>query len=66
MENHLLILTAPPASGKTYLIENLIHHLGPSFIVMSPLRALANECLAKWGSRTKVVTPEEYLLNQDD
>ena len=66
MENHLLILTAPPASGKTYLIENLINHLGPSFIVISPLRALANECLAKWGARTKVVTPEEYLLNQDD
>jgi superfamily II DNA helicase RecQ len=57
----LLILTAPPASGKTYLISKLIQDLGQSFLVISPLRALANECLSKWGSTCMVMTPEEWL-----
>jgi len=57
----LLILTAPPASGKTYLISKLVQDLDQSFLVISPLRALANECLSKWGSACAVMTPEEWL-----
>ncbi len=62
MKNNFLILTSPPASGKTFLIENLLHDLTESFLVISPLRALANECLSKWGSRCQVATPEEALI----
>lgn len=61
MNNDLLILTAPPASGKTHLIENLIQELNQLPLVISPLRALANECLAKWGASCVVMTPEEWL-----
>ena len=61
MNNNLLILTAPPASGKTYLISNLIHGLKQIPLVISPLRALANECLLKWGATCVVMTPEEWL-----
>jgi superfamily II DNA helicase RecQ len=57
----LLILTAPPASGKTYLISKLIQDLNKSFLVISPLRALANECLSQWGATCMVMTPEEWL-----
>lgn len=61
MNNDLLILTAPPASGKTYLISNLIEELKQIPLVISPLRALANECLLKWGASCIVMTPEEWL-----
>jgi superfamily II DNA helicase RecQ len=60
MKNNLLVLTAPPASGKTYLIENLSRDLGQELLVISPLRALANECQAKWGDTICVMTPEEW------
>lgn len=61
MNNDLLILTAPPASGKTHLISSLIKDLDQIPLVISPLRALANECLAKWGASCLVMTPEEWL-----
>ncbi len=57
-----LILTSPPASGKTYWIESLIMTLkDESILVVSPLRALADECQTKWGERVLVMTPEEWL-----
>jgi ATP-dependent DNA helicase RecQ len=59
----MLILTAPPASGKTFWIESFVAALGPAqqLLVISPLRALANECNDKWGDKIKTVTPEEWL-----
>ncbi len=61
MNNELLILTAPPASGKTHLISDLISKLDEAPLFISPLRALANECLMKWGATCVVMTPEEWL-----
>jgi ATP-dependent DNA helicase RecQ len=61
MNNDLLIFTAPPAAGKTHLITHLIQDLDQIPLVISPLRALANECLTKWGARCVVMTPEEWL-----
>jgi ATP-dependent DNA helicase RecQ len=61
MRSELIILTAPPASGKTYLISNLIHELDQIPLFISPLRALANECIANWGTACVVMTPEEWL-----
>jgi ATP-dependent DNA helicase RecQ len=61
MQKDLLILTAPPASGKTHLIENLIQQFRETPLVISPLRALANECFIKWGPTCAVATPEEWL-----
>ena len=61
MNNDLLIFTAPPASGKTHLISRLVEDLNQLPLVISPLRALANECLAKWGATCVVMTPEEWL-----
>lgn len=61
MAKELLLLTAPPASGKTYLIQNLIQEWSEVPLLISPLRALANECLMRWGNRCLVMTPEEWL-----
>lgn len=61
MKNDLLIFTAPPAAGKTHLISRLIEDLNQLPLVISPLRALANECLTKWGATCVVMTPEEWL-----
>lgn len=61
MNNDLLILTAPPASGKTHLISDLISQLDEPPLFISPLRALANECLLKWGRTCTVMTPEEWI-----
>lgn len=59
---NLIILTSPPASGKTYWIESLINSGVENVLIVSPLRALKDECLEKWKSKVKVVTPEEWLL----
>lgn len=64
MNHQLLILTAPPASGKTHLISNLISHLDDIPLVISPLRVLANECLSKWKGKCVVMTPEEWLIKK--
>lgn len=61
MNCELLVLTAPPASGKTHLISSLIQQFDRPLLVISPLRALANECLTKWGSSCVVMTPEEWI-----
>ncbi len=57
----LLLLTAPPAAGKTYWIKSLISELGHTdLLIISPLRALANECTLNWKGRVLVMTPEEW------
>jgi ATP-dependent DNA helicase RecQ len=58
----LLILTSPPATGKTFWIESLILSLEhETILVISPLRALADECKTNWGDKVLVMTPEEWL-----
>lgn len=58
----LLVLTAPPASGKTYWVTRLKEGLGTEKILfLSPLRALADECLQNWQDTVTVMTPEEWL-----
>lgn len=58
----LLLITSPPASGKTYWIEQFFHELpSQKLLVISPLRALADECKDKWGETIEVMTPEEWL-----
>lgn len=65
MENNyanLIILTSPPASGKTFLIAKLNEELkSNSLLVISPLRALADECRLSWNNQILVQTPEEWL-----
>ncbi len=61
--NSLLILVAPPASGKTFWIEQFHQELREKILFISPLRALADECREKWGDKIEVKTPEEWLLN---
>ncbi len=56
-----LILTSPPASGKTFWIESFAQSYEGSLLVISPLRALADECREMWGNRITVMTPEEWL-----
>lgn len=60
----ILVLTSPPASGKTYWIDSFAHAVSEEVLVVSPLRALADECKAKWGDKIKVVTHEEWLIEQ--
>ena len=44
----LIILTSPPASGKTYWISKLQEvEKSDQLLVISPLRALADECREK-------------------
>lgn len=58
----LILLTSPPASGKTYWISTLNElKLTDQILVISPLRALADECRLKWGNDILVMTPEEWL-----
>jgi ATP-dependent DNA helicase RecQ len=59
---NLILLTSPPASGKTYWITSLKEALpDSSILVISPLRALADECQDKWQGSILVMTPEEWL-----
>ncbi|MFL5783273.1 MAG: DEAD/DEAH box helicase [Bacteriovoracaceae bacterium] len=62
--NELLILTSPPASGKTFWIESMAHATETQILVISPLRALADECRHKWKDKILVMTPEEWLLKK--
>lgn len=64
MDSTLLILTSPPASGKTYWIQNFFLEIQKPILVISPLRALANECKEKWGTQVQVMTPEEWLYKK--
>lgn len=60
--NTFLLLTAPPASGKTYWIESFYQSLNEKILVVSPLKALALELEEKWEGRIEVCTPESYIL----
>lgn len=61
----LLILTSPPASGKTYWINSFQKSWEEErLLVISPLRALANECTEKTGSTTDFMTPEEWRVKK--
>lgn len=60
----LLILTSPPATGKTYWIFSFFELWKQDLLVVSPLRALADECKQKWGSHIMVMTPEEWMRNK--
>jgi superfamily II DNA or RNA helicase len=61
---NLLVLTSPPASGKTFWIESFTVSIDQNILVISPLRALADECKEKWGERITVMTPEEWSIEQ--
>lgn len=62
MKKELLILTAPPATGKTYWISEFHQELDdPELLILSPLRALADECKEKWGDSPIVMTPDEWM-----
>jgi superfamily II DNA helicase RecQ len=61
IQKKLLILTSPPASGKTYWIKSFQDTWEERLLVISPLRALANECSDKNGSTTDFMTPEEWM-----
>lgn len=61
----LIILTSPPASGKTYWISGLKKAFPEEkLLVISPLRALADECRLNWKDSVIVMTPEEWLGNK--
>lgn len=61
----LIILTSPPASGKTYWISKLQEvEKTDQILVISPLRALADECREKWGESILVMTPEEWITKK--
>lgn len=63
--NNFLILTSPPASGKTYWIHSYAATCeAGDILVISPLRALADECKEKWGESIPIMTPEEYLVKR--
>ncbi len=64
MYNELLLLTAPPASGKTYLLNQLMEEMNQKVLVIVPLRALANELIAQWSDRCWVMTPEEWMVKK--
>jgi superfamily II DNA helicase RecQ len=62
MNQELLILTSPPASGKTHVVKALIDDLETRILVIAPLRALVDECKSKWGESCVVMTHEEWLI----
>lgn len=61
----LLIFTSPPASGKTFWIKNFAAECEEKILVISPLRALADECRKNWGEDIFVMTPEEWLVKRE-
>jgi superfamily II DNA helicase RecQ len=65
MSQQLILLTSPPASGKTYWISGFHASLREqSLLVISPLRALADECREKWNGTITVMTPEEWMYKK--
>lgn len=63
--SQLLILTSPPASGKTFMIRALSEDLKIPILVIVPLRALVEEGRKQWPKNIYVMTPEEWALNKD-
>lgn len=65
LSSSLLVLTSPPASGKTYWIKSFVSQYDENkVLIISPLRALADECREKWGAYPLVMTPEEWTLKK--
>jgi ATP-dependent DNA helicase RecQ len=64
-QQELIVLTSPPASGKTFWISSLHSALNIPLLVISPLRALADECKTTWGDSIKIVTPEEWMIQKN-
>ncbi len=60
----LLLLTSPPASGKTFWIRSFAEASEKEILVISPLRALADECRIHWKEKIQVMTPEEWMLKK--
>ncbi len=61
MANDLIVLTAPPASGKTFWMESFARELSSQLLFISPLRALAEECKLRSKTNYLIMTPEEWL-----
>lgn len=62
---NLIVLTSPPASGKTYWINSFRAAMPEErFLIISPLRALADECRERWGREMDFMTPEEWLMKK--
>jgi superfamily II DNA helicase RecQ len=62
MLQDLILLISPPASGKTWWVSNFSKEISPErILVISPLRALADECRQNWPSELQVMTPEEWV-----
>lgn len=65
MKSSLIVLTSPPASGKTYWIKSFKDVLfDEPLLVVSPLRALADECKLTWEGKIEIMTPEEWLVSK--
>lgn len=62
--SELLLLTSPPASGKTFWIRSFAETISDSILVISPLRALADECRKNWNEKIIVMTPEEWVMKK--
>lgn len=60
----LLLLTSPPASGKTFWIRSFSDACEEIILVISPLRALADECRSQWPQKILIMTPEEWLVKR--
>jgi superfamily II DNA helicase RecQ len=63
-KSEFILLSSPPASGKTYWISEFFAESKEEILVISPLRALADECRNKWGERVRVETPESWLAEK--
>lgn len=64
-KQNLIILTSPPASGKTYWINSFQEEIPhEKLLIISPLRALADECRGRWGDKMEFMTPEEWMMKK--
>lgn len=62
LQHHLIVLTAPPATGKTrWILSFAAEYFPKKILVLSPLRALANECRNSFPENVLVMTPEEWM-----
>lgn len=61
----LILITSPPATGKTYWIYDFWKKSEQAeILVISPLRALADECKSRWPKNINVMTPEEWIKDK--
>jgi superfamily II DNA helicase RecQ len=67
MTQDLILVTAPPASGKTYWMRRFVAEAGPDEVIfISPLRALADECKRFSPPELLVMTPEEWNVKKPE